>query len=246
MRAREPDVDGYVEHEGVKLHYEVHGDGDPTVLLLPTWTIIHKRFWKAQVADLARRFRVVTYDGPGNGLSDRTLEPAAYDQGRQVAYALAVLDATGTDRAVIASLSQGSRWALDLAANHPARVLGTVYIGAGVELADRSVERRTYQDAAYAARPNSSRRGCRWLRSTRPSTGRRPPRPTCATTTRTSCGSSSASATPSRAPPSRSRTASPGGSRPTPRCSRPKPKGRTNRIARRSRRGAPGWRARRW
>jgi hypothetical protein len=48
MRAYKPASDGYVDHGGVKLHYEVFGDGQPTLLLLPTWTI-HSRFWKAQV-----------------------------------------------------------------------------------------------------------------------------------------------------------------------------------------------------
>ena len=87
MRARTPDADGYVESNGVKIHYEVHGDGGPTILLLPTWTIVHKRFWKAQVPYLARHHRVVSYDGPGNGRSDRPLDPAAYDHDRQVQYA---------------------------------------------------------------------------------------------------------------------------------------------------------------
>ena len=74
---------------------------------MPTWTIIHKRFWKLQVPYLARHHRVVTYDGPGNGRSDRPLDPAAYDHDRQVEYALDVLDATGTDRAVLVGLSLG-------------------------------------------------------------------------------------------------------------------------------------------
>ena len=78
MRAREPDAEGYVDRDGVKLHYEVFGDGEPTLLLMPTWTIVHARFWKAQVPYLARHFRVVTYDGPGNGRSDRPLDPAPY------------------------------------------------------------------------------------------------------------------------------------------------------------------------
>ena len=30
MRARHPDHDGYVERNGVKLFYEVSGDGEPT------------------------------------------------------------------------------------------------------------------------------------------------------------------------------------------------------------------------
>ena len=78
MRAREPDADGFVDRDGVKLHWEVFGDGEPTLLLLPTWTVVHARFWKAQVPYLARHFRVVTYDGPGNGRSDRPLDPGPY------------------------------------------------------------------------------------------------------------------------------------------------------------------------
>ncbi len=133
-RAREPDADGFVERDGVKIHYEIYGDGSPTILLLPTWTIIHSRFWKLQVPYLARHHRVVTYDGPGNGGSDRPLDPAAYSHDRQVQYALDVLDATGTDRAVIVGISMGGRWGLQLAGQHGDRVLGTVAIGASVPL----------------------------------------------------------------------------------------------------------------
>lgn len=129
MRARQPDAEGHVDANGVRLHYEVHGDGDPTILLLPTWTIVHKRFWKLQVPYLARHHRVVTYDGPGNGGSDRPLDPHAYDHDRQAAYAVQVMDATETDRAVVVGLSKGGQWALELAATHPERVLGTVVIG---------------------------------------------------------------------------------------------------------------------
>jgi pimeloyl-ACP methyl ester carboxylesterase/predicted glycosyltransferase len=136
MRARTPDADGYVESNGVKIHYEIAGDGGPTILLLPTWTIIHKRLWKAQVPYLARHHRVVSYDGPGNGLSDRPLDPAAYDHDRQVRYAVDVLDATGTDSAVVVGLSMGGCWALQLAAEHGDRVLGSVLIGASVPITD--------------------------------------------------------------------------------------------------------------
>ena len=52
--------------------------GEPTVFLLPTWSIIHSRHWKMQIPYLARHCRVVTFDGRGNGRSDR---PAAgYDE----------------------------------------------------------------------------------------------------------------------------------------------------------------------
>jgi pimeloyl-ACP methyl ester carboxylesterase len=134
MRAREPDAEGYVDRGGVKLHYEIFGDGRPTLLLLPTWTIVHARFWKAQVPYLARHYRVVTYDGPGNGRSDRPLEAGPYRYEEQALAATAVLDASGTDRAVVVSLSMGALWALWLMANRPERLLGSVFIGASLPL----------------------------------------------------------------------------------------------------------------
>ncbi|HEY8556975.1 MAG TPA: alpha/beta hydrolase [Actinomycetes bacterium] len=128
MRAREPDADGFVDRGPVRLHWERFGNGDPTLLLLPTWTIIHARFWKAQVPYLARHYRVVTYDPRGNGRSDRPATAEAYDDGQYVADALAVLDATGTREAVLVGLSRGGRWAVELAAARPELVLGAVLI----------------------------------------------------------------------------------------------------------------------
>jgi pimeloyl-ACP methyl ester carboxylesterase len=125
-RARYPDESGYAERGGVKLHYEVYGSGEPTVLLLPTWSIIHSRHWKMQIPYLARHCRVVTFDGRGNGRSDRP--EAGYDEREFAADALAVMDATGTGRAVIVSLSLGAQRALLLAAGHPDRAAGAVFI----------------------------------------------------------------------------------------------------------------------
>jgi pimeloyl-ACP methyl ester carboxylesterase len=134
MRAREPDRDGFVDAGGVKLHWETFGDGEPTLLLLPTWTVIHARFWKAQIPYLARHFRVVTYDGPGNGRSGRPTDPEPYGYEQQARAAAVVLDATGTDRAAVVSLSMGAQWALWLMANRPERLLGSVFIGPAVAL----------------------------------------------------------------------------------------------------------------
>src|SRR5215469_5631824 len=71
MRARLPDESGYVVNSGVRIHYEVHGSGQQTLLLLPTWAIVDSRHWKMQVPFLARSYRVITFDPRGNGLSDR-------------------------------------------------------------------------------------------------------------------------------------------------------------------------------
>ncbi|MFI5916686.1 alpha/beta fold hydrolase [Dactylosporangium sp. NPDC051541] len=126
--------EGFVEHLGIKIHFEVYGVQGPTILLMPTWTLVHKKVWKAQVRYLSRHFRVVVYDGPGNGRTDRPLDVAAYSQAAQVGYALAVLDATGTDRAVLVALSRAANWALEIAAEHPARVHGTIVIGPAIAL----------------------------------------------------------------------------------------------------------------
>ena len=54
---READLSGVTERDGVRLSFEVFGDGPTTVVLMPTWSIIDSRFWKAQVGYLARHFR---------------------------------------------------------------------------------------------------------------------------------------------------------------------------------------------
>ena len=125
-RALQPDEVGTVSRDGVSIGYEVSGAGATTILLLPTWTIVHSRFWKAQIPYLARYFRVITFDGRGNGRSDRPEGAAAYTDDEYAADALAVLDATGTRQAVVVGLSWGLTWALHLAAGHPARVAGVL------------------------------------------------------------------------------------------------------------------------
>ena len=107
IRARYPDEQSHVERDGVRVFYGLYGDGHPTVLLLPTWSAVHSRAWKAQIPYLARHFSVVTFDGRGNGRSDRPSGVDPYAPDEFVADALAVLDATGTEQA----LRSGGRWA---------------------------------------------------------------------------------------------------------------------------------------
>ncbi len=140
-RAREPDDSGVVVRDGVRLAWEVFGEGDLTVLLMPTWSIVRSRVWKAQVADLARHHRVLTFDGRGSGRSDRPRGAAAYTDAEYAADAVAVMDATGTDSAVLVGLSCGAAWSVHVAARHPERVRGLVAIapscGLGVPQPDR-------------------------------------------------------------------------------------------------------------
>ena len=143
-RARHPDRVGVVERDGVRVFWERYGEGSPTVLLLPTWSIVHSRFWKMQIPYLARHARVITFDGRGNGRSDRPVGAAAYATDEFVADALAVMDATATDTATLAALSCGALWGTALAALHPERVDGIAYIGPAVKLAPNHLERDLY------------------------------------------------------------------------------------------------------
>jgi pimeloyl-ACP methyl ester carboxylesterase len=150
VRACEPDASGLA----AGLYYEVFGSGEPTVFLLPTWSIIHSRHWKLQVPDLARRWRVLACDGRGAGRSDRP--PTGYDVADFTADTLAVMDATEASRAVLVSLSMGAQWALTLAAEHPSRVAGAVFICPAVPLGEPAPRRAA--DGWYRYDPDH------WLR----------------------------------------------------------------------------------
>jgi pimeloyl-ACP methyl ester carboxylesterase/predicted glycosyltransferase len=127
--ARTPDTEGFVERDGVRVAWESYGDATrPAILLLPSWSIVHARQWKGQIHYLARHFHVVTFDGRGNGLSDRPADASAYRPSEFVADAVAVLDAAGVEAAVVEGLSMGGHWALLLAARHPERVLGAIVV----------------------------------------------------------------------------------------------------------------------
>src|SRR5215467_10178081 len=132
MRARFPDAEGFVDRGGVKIGYEVFGEGEPAVVFAPVNPIVHSRVWKAQVPYLARRFRVITIDPRGNGRSDRPQEAAAYADTEFVADTVAVMDACDVDRAVIVGISASGWLSLLMAALHPGRVLGVVAIASYV------------------------------------------------------------------------------------------------------------------
>jgi pimeloyl-ACP methyl ester carboxylesterase/predicted glycosyltransferase len=127
--ARLADAHGFVERGGVRVYWESFGHGDPALLLLPAWSIVHSRLWKTQVPYLARHFKVVTFDGRGNGMSDRPADPGAYMDSEFTEDALAVLDASGTDKAFVIGVSAGGRYAFQVAAHSPERVRGVVSIG---------------------------------------------------------------------------------------------------------------------
>jgi pimeloyl-ACP methyl ester carboxylesterase/predicted glycosyltransferase len=140
-RARYPDESGYVERDGVRIFYDVYGEGEPTVMFVPPWAIVHSRCWKMQIPYFARHCRVLAFDPRGNGRSDRPLDPDAYAEHEYAADALAVLDETNTDRAVLVTHSLGAQRSLLLAADHPHRVAGLIVIDSSAPLTPNHPER---------------------------------------------------------------------------------------------------------
>jgi pimeloyl-ACP methyl ester carboxylesterase/predicted glycosyltransferase len=129
MRAKLPNDSGFVERDGVKIHYEIYGDGPETIVFVPPWAIVHSRIYKAQLPYFSERFRCITFDARGNGKSDRPMNVAAYSLENYVADVLAVMDATETGNAILVGLSMGGMHVSVLAAHHPERVRAAILVG---------------------------------------------------------------------------------------------------------------------
>lgn len=140
-RARYPDATGFAEREGGRIAWEVYGEGDPPLMFVPPWQIVHGRIWKSLVPDFARRHRVITWDARGNGRSDRPQDPAVHSDHAIAADLVAVLDATDTTAAVLVGLSGAAVPQVMVAAADPERVLGLVMIGPAVPLGQRNPDR---------------------------------------------------------------------------------------------------------
>ena len=132
MRARSPETTATLDRDGVDLHYEVYGEGDRTLLLVPPAPITHARIFKALIPHLARRHRVVTLDGRGNGSSGRPVEVEAYGRSRVVEDLVAVLDAVGAPSVVVVAHCHANWWVADLIDAHPGRVEAWVALAPGV------------------------------------------------------------------------------------------------------------------
>ena len=132
VRAAYPSSEGTIERDGVGIHYEVFGEGAPTLLLIPPSPITHSRLWKGLIPYLARHYRVVTVDGRGNGKSGRPVEPSDHTVDLNVGDLVAVLDATETGSAVLLAHCHANWWAVSLAHHHPDRVDALIAIEPGV------------------------------------------------------------------------------------------------------------------
>jgi pimeloyl-ACP methyl ester carboxylesterase/predicted glycosyltransferase len=134
MRAKLPVKDGFVDRDGVKIYYEVYGYGPETMVFIPPWSIVHSRVYKAQLPYFSERFRCITFDGRGNGKSDRPADVAAYSLSNNVNDILAVMDAAGVEKAILVGLSLGGMLSCILAAHHPDRVKAAILVGTAASI----------------------------------------------------------------------------------------------------------------
>ena len=155
MRARYPDHEGFVERDGIKVAYEVYGEGGLAALLVPSSPITHARSWKGLIPFLSRHLTVVTTDGRGTGRSDRPHDSECYGPDEVEADLVAVLHASEVSEVVVVAHCHATAWALRLAADHPDLVAGLVTIAPGIAVAaghDYTVEpERRWQEEVVDA-----------------------------------------------------------------------------------------------
>src|SRR4051794_10278030 len=140
-RALEPRHSGFPDVDGVRIAYDVFGEGEDTLLLLPPWAIVHSRFWKGQVPYLARHFRIVTFDPRGNGRSDRPSTPDLYGPRMLERDAIAVLDAAGVPTCAMVVHCGSAAAGLLLCTNHRQRVRGAVFMSPALSITPPVPER---------------------------------------------------------------------------------------------------------
>src|SRR6516225_3694481 len=118
-----------LDRDGVKIHYEVHGDGPP--LSLTHGYSSTSAMWREQIAPLSKRHRLILWDMRGHGQSDYPEDPNAYSEALTVADIAALLDAVGAQRAVIGGLSLGGYMSLAFHRAHPERTRALLIIDTG-------------------------------------------------------------------------------------------------------------------
>ncbi len=117
--------DGY----GGRLHYRDEGNKNGPVLLLIHGSNSHLQTWESVVTELRDKYRLISYDQPGHGLSGS----AGNDDYRGDAMAAAgvrILDAIGIDEAIWVGNSMGGWVSWRAALSYPNRVSGLVLIDA--------------------------------------------------------------------------------------------------------------------
>ncbi|HEY8515572.1 MAG TPA: alpha/beta fold hydrolase [Candidatus Binatia bacterium] len=110
--------------DGVRLHYETHGTGEPVLLIMGLGSNAYG--WHRSLPWLAERYQAITFDNRGVGRSD--VPKGAYTIAQMAGDAAAVLDACGIERAHVIGMSLGGMIAQRLALTYPERLRSLVLI----------------------------------------------------------------------------------------------------------------------
>ena len=114
----------FFTHDGQRLAYTVHGEGERTTVLLPG-LLMSQKMQKPLARQLAHRgSRVVTMDPLGHGESDRPTDIWRYSMNSFARQTMALLDHLELERAIVGGTSLGANITLELASLAPERVQG--------------------------------------------------------------------------------------------------------------------------
>ncbi|WKA29829.1 alpha/beta fold hydrolase [Bradyrhizobium roseum] len=120
-----PPVGRFLDVNGVRLHYVERGTGDTVVLLHGNGSMIQD-FESSGLIDLAaKNFRVVVFDRPGFGHSERP-RGTVWTPGAQAELIKAALTQLGVSRAIILGHSWGASVAVAMGLKYPDLVRGLV------------------------------------------------------------------------------------------------------------------------
>lgn len=109
----------FLEKDGVKLYYEVRGEGAP--LLMIHGVMVDAWLYERAGELLAKHYRVITYDRRGNSRSEAA-EGTRYDMDAQIADVKNLLDELGIAETYIAGTSAGGSIGLHFLLRYPERV----------------------------------------------------------------------------------------------------------------------------
>jgi len=128
----------FARNGDVHIAYQVVGAGSLDLLLVDTWVHHVEAVWDfPDFARLLRRLssvgRLIHFDRRGTGLSDPVSLDELPDLATQVEDAVSVLDAAGSDNAVVVGVNDGAIIATLLAAAHPERCRSLVLFPGAVK-----------------------------------------------------------------------------------------------------------------
>ena len=113
---------------GTNIYYEVHGQGEPLVMIMGFGGGC--RGWYFQMRVFKKHYRVIIFDNRGIGKSDKAME--SYTIRTMASDTLGLMDNLGIEKAHVLGMSLGSLVAQEIAIEHPERVMKLILACASI------------------------------------------------------------------------------------------------------------------